>query len=660
MTPEEARRVPLRRHRPFALYWIARVSGTFALQMQAVAVAWQMYDLTRNPLDLGLVGLVQFIPAALFVLIAGHFADRYNRSRIVRTCQWLAGLATAVLALGTAGGWLGREALLAIVFVIGAARSFEQTTLSTLLPGIVPLPMLPRATAAAASATQVAVIAGPALGGLLYAVNPILVYALCSVLFMTGGLLISLVRAERTAVSREPLSLAVLFAGFAFMRRNPVVLGTITLDLFAVILGGVFALLPVFARDVFEAGPWGLGLLRAAPGIGALAAALVLTRWPPRRWVGRIMFGAVATYGVAILIFALSRSFALSLALLCLLGAADMISVVIRMTIIQLETPDDMRGRVSAVNSLFVTASNQLGDFRAGVMAAWLGTIPAVMVGGIGASAGGGRGPEAVRCALSRRDAGQPAPLSAAVIAAHRLLHGRLEPVLKKIRKPHTAGVVMQQAAFEMGLAGLGVRQHHALMAARGPTAHGGMRHIHVELQREGTIGVAEGLHRKAVAFRQQHRPARKIEALTVPLIDVVRPLAAYLPAGHGRPDRVITDFGMAVRMLVDPRAELLRQHLRAETDAEERLFLRQHHADPVDLATHDFIVVIGALRPAEDDGRRVVFQRVGQGIAEARPADVEHIAAVAQRQADATGRGQLTVENSQDAGRHAERRIMS
>jgi MFS family permease len=377
--------MPLRHHRPFALYWIARVSGTFALQMQAVAVAWQMYDLTRDPLDLGLVGLVQFVPAVLFVLVAGHVADRYDRSKIVRTCQWIAGLATATLALGTAGGWLARESLLGIVFVIGTARSFEQTTLSTLLPGIVPLPMLPHATAAAASATQVAVIAGPALGGFLYAVSPILVYALCSALFFTGGLLISLVRPERTAVSREPLSLAVLFAGFAFMRRNPVVLGTITLDLFAVILGGVFALLPVFARDVFQAGPWGLGLLRAAPGVGALVAALALTHWPPRRWVGRIVFGAVAIYGIAIIMFALSRSFVLSMTLLCLLGAADMVSVVIRMTIIQLETPDDMRGRVSAVNSLFVTASNQLGDFRAGAMAAWLGTIPAVLVGGVGA-----------------------------------------------------------------------------------------------------------------------------------------------------------------------------------------------------------------------------------------------------------------------------------
>jgi MFS family permease len=385
MSTDAALRGPLRHHRPFAFYWVARVSSTVALQMQAVAVSWQMYDLTRNPLDLGLVGLTQFIPAALFVLVAGHIADRYDRRMIVRGCQLVSGMATATLAIGAAGGWMTRESLLAIVFVIGAARSFEQTTLSTLLPGIVPLPMLARATAAGASATQVAVIGGPAVGGLLYAVSPVLVYGLCCALYLTASILIGMVRVERTSISREPLSLAVLFAGFSYMRHNPIVLGTITLDLFAVILGGVFALLPVFARDVFAAGPWGLGLLRASPGVGALLAAVILTHRPPRRWVGRIMFGAVATYGIAIVVFAFSRSFVLSMALLGVLGAADMISVVIRMTLIQLETPDDMRGRVSAVNSLFVTASNQLGDFRAGLMAAWLGTIPAVLVGGVGA-----------------------------------------------------------------------------------------------------------------------------------------------------------------------------------------------------------------------------------------------------------------------------------
>jgi MFS family permease len=385
MTHDEAPRAPLRHHRPFALYWVSRVSSTVALQMQAVAVSWQMYDLTRNPLDLGLVGLTQFIPAALLVLVAGHVADRYDRRTIARTCQLVSALATATLAVGTASGWMTRDALLAIVFVIGAARAFEQTTLTTLLPGIVPLPLLARATAAAASAGQVAVIAGPALGGLLYAVSPIVVYALCCVLYLTASTLVSMVTVVRTATSREPISLNVLFAGFSYIRHNPLILGAITLDLFAVVVGGVFALLPVFARDVFHAGPWSLGLLRASPGLGALAAAVMMTHWPPRRHVGRIMFGAVAVYGIAILVFAFSRSLPLSMATLAILGSADMVSVVIRMTLIQLETPDDMRGRVSAVNSLFVSASNQLGEFRAGLMAAWLGTIPAVVVGGIGA-----------------------------------------------------------------------------------------------------------------------------------------------------------------------------------------------------------------------------------------------------------------------------------
>lgn len=385
MSSDAAPQVPLRHHRSFAFYWVSRVSSTVALQMQAVAVAWQMYEITHNPLDLGLVGLTQFIPAALFVLVAGHVADRYDRRTIVRICQMTSGLATAVLAIGTAGGFMTRESLLAVVFVTGSARAFEQTTLTTLLPGIVPLPMLSRATAAGASATQIAVIGGPALGGFLYAVNPIMVYALCCTLYLTASFLMAMVKAERSASSREPVSLAVLFAGFRYIRHNRVILGIITLDLFAVILGGVYALLPVFARDVFHVDSWGLGLLRASPGVGALIAAVILAHRPPRRQIGRIIFGAVATYGVAIIIFALSKSFVLSMTLLAVLGFSDMISVVIRMTLIQLETTDDMRGRVSAVNSLFVIASNQLGDFRAGLMAFWLGTIPAVMVGGAGA-----------------------------------------------------------------------------------------------------------------------------------------------------------------------------------------------------------------------------------------------------------------------------------
>ena len=369
-------------HRPFVFYWLSRVSATVALQMQAVAIGWQMYDMTRNPLDLGLVGLFHFIPAAALVLVAGHLADRHDRRLLVRTCQFVAGCASATLAFGTASGWLTRDSLLLIVLVVGAARSIEQTTQQTLLPGVVPLKLLARATAASSSATQLAVIFGPALGGLLYAVSPVLVYVLCCTLWIVAGLSVGLIRIERTPPAREPVRVAVLLAGFDYIRRNPIVLGAIGLDLFAVLLGGALALLPVFARDILHTESWGLGFLRAAPGIGALLMALVLTRWQAHKHVGRIIFTAVAVFGASVLVFSLSRSFALSMAALACMGAADMINVVIRMTLVQLQTPDEMRGRVSAANSLFVIASNQLGEFRAGLAAAWLGAVNAVMLGG--------------------------------------------------------------------------------------------------------------------------------------------------------------------------------------------------------------------------------------------------------------------------------------
>ena len=375
----------LRHHRPFAFYWLSRVASTLALQMQNVAIGWQMYDLTHNPLDLGLVGLVHFSAAACLALVAGQVADRYDRRTVVRTCQFVSGLATATLAAGTAAGWLTREAILGIVLVIGAARTFEQTTQQSLLPMTVPLPLLSRATAASASATQLAVICGPALGGLIYAVSPVAVYALCCALYLSASIVVGLIKIERNASLREPLSFGVLFAGFGYIKRERTVLGAISLDLFAVVLGGCYALLPVFARDILGGQPWDLGLLRASPGVGALISALVLTHWPPRRAVGRIVFGAVAAYAVAIIVFALSRSLALSMVAMMMLGAADMVSVVIRMTLIQLKTPDEMRGRVASVNSLFVIASNQLGEFRAGLVAAWLGAVPAVLIGGIAA-----------------------------------------------------------------------------------------------------------------------------------------------------------------------------------------------------------------------------------------------------------------------------------
>ena len=273
---------------------------------------------------------------------------------------------------------------LATLFVIGVARAFEAPTLSALLPALVPLPLLPRAVAGASAATQTAMIAGPAIGGLLYAVSPILVYSLCCVLFLTASILVFLLRVAHVPAAREPVTLERLFAGIGFILHNRLVLGAIMLDLFAVLLGGAMALLPIFARDVLQTGPWGLGVLRAAPGAGALIVSILLTRFSPDRRVGHVVFAAVAAFGVATLVFAMSTSFVVSTIALFVLGATDMVSVVSRQTLIQLYTPDAMRGRVSAVNSMFVVASNQLGDFRAGVVAAWLGAVPAVLIGGVG------------------------------------------------------------------------------------------------------------------------------------------------------------------------------------------------------------------------------------------------------------------------------------
>ena len=375
----------LLRERPFVQFWIARLFTTNAFHMQAVAVGWQMYDLTGNPLDLGLVGLVQFVPSFLLVLVAGHVADRHDRRRIVAIAQAVAGVASLLLTVGTASGMLTRDWILAIVFVVGLARAFEGPTLLALVPALVPQPLLPRAVAGASAVGQAGMIVGPAIGGFLYAVSPVVVYAACCALYFLGSVLIGLLRTSPHRVKREPVTLERLFAGIGFIFGNPLVLGAIMLDLFAVLLGGAMALLPIFARDVLATGPWGLGVLRASPGIGALIVSLLLTQFPPRRRVGHLVFAAVAGYGAATIVFALSSSLILSAAALSVVGATDMISVVARQTLIQLHTPDAMRGRVSAVNSMFVVASNQLGDFRAGAMAAWIGAVPAVLVGGIGA-----------------------------------------------------------------------------------------------------------------------------------------------------------------------------------------------------------------------------------------------------------------------------------
>jgi len=372
------------RHRPFALFWFARVATMVAFQMQAVAVGWQIYALTGSALYLGLVGLAQFLPMFLLTLAVGHVADRYDRRTIARICQIVEGLADFALAWGSAAGWQSKETILFIMFVVGAVHAFEGPTMQSLLPGLVTGKLLPRALAWSASAMQTATIVGPALGGLLYTVGPTEVYAAAGVLFLAASVFLGFLRAVRPPVMREPASIKSVFAGINFIRSRPEVLGAISLDLFAVLLGGATALLPIYARDILMAGPWGLGLLRSAPAVGALAMSLFLARHPLKRRVGRTMFYAVAIFGVATIVFALSTSFLLSLASLAVLGAADVISVVIRHSLVQIETPDEMRGRVSAVNSLFIGTSNQLGEFESGITAAWFGAVIAVLIGGIG------------------------------------------------------------------------------------------------------------------------------------------------------------------------------------------------------------------------------------------------------------------------------------
>jgi MFS family permease len=375
---------PLLHHRPFVLFWFSRVFSAIAFQVSAVAVGWQIYALTGSAFSLGMVGLVQFLPMVVLTFIVGHIADRYNRRTIVGTCQAIEGGAAVLLAVGSFAGWLHPAGIFAAVAVIGAARSFEHPTMSALLAGLIPAPLLPKAAALASSAHQTATIIGPALGGLLYAAGPTVPYAVAASLFLSASVLSALIRVERASASPEPLTFSSLFSGIAFIRSRPAILGAISLDLFAVLLGGATALLPIYARDILQTGPWGLGMLRSAPAVGALCMSFVLARRPLERRIGPIMFAAVSVFGLATMIFAVSTSLVLSLAALCILGGADVISVVIRMTLVQLATPDGMRGRVSAINSLFIGTSNQFGEFESGVTAALFGSVPAVMIGGIG------------------------------------------------------------------------------------------------------------------------------------------------------------------------------------------------------------------------------------------------------------------------------------
>jgi len=371
-------------HRPFLFYLGTRSCTRFATQIAAVAVGWQVYELTGSALDLGMIGLVQFVPSALVVFVAGHTADHYDRRWVIALCQLVEALTAAYLALGTFGGWISVPGIFIAMTVLGLATGFESPAIAALLPGVVPEGEVQRGTAISTGAAQVVTITGPAVGGLAYAVAPSLPYVVMLVLWLLGALLAVVIVRERAVVSHTATSLKAVFAGVSFVRHNPAILGTISLDLFAVLLGGAVALLPIYASDILDAGPWGLGLLRAAPAVGALLMTVVLTRFTIETRVGMRMFQAVIVFGVATIVFAVSTAMWLSILALAVMGAADTVSVVIRFSLVQLATPDDMRGRVGAVNFLFINASNQLGQFESGVTAALLGTVPAAVLGGVG------------------------------------------------------------------------------------------------------------------------------------------------------------------------------------------------------------------------------------------------------------------------------------
>jgi MFS family permease len=362
-----------------------RAASSLAMQMIAVSVGWQMYDLTHSALALGFIGLAQFLPLLLLVLVVGHVADRYDRRAIARACEAVEALAMTALCAAAANGFAHPALLYAAVAVLGTARAFESPATSALLPNLVPAHLIPAAAARASSAQQVAIIAGPAVGGLLYALHPAVPYGIAAAMFATSAVLMTLMRTRGTGAGGAGRATRdSIFAGLKFIRETPLVLGAISLDLFAVLLGGATALLPIYARDILAIGPWGLGILRSAPAVGALSLSLLFARHPIRARAGRLMFFAVGTFGIATIVFGLSRSFALSFAALVVLGASDVVSVVIRQSLVATATPDAMRGRVNAVNQLFIGTSNQVGEFESGLTAAWLGPVIAVVAGGIG------------------------------------------------------------------------------------------------------------------------------------------------------------------------------------------------------------------------------------------------------------------------------------
>ncbi|WP_028218277.1 MFS transporter [Paraburkholderia oxyphila] len=373
----------LARNRGFQRLWGARVLASMSFQMLAVAMGWHVYALTKSAFALGLVGLSQFLPMFLLTLVVGHVADRYDRRRIAAVCQGVECAAALIFACGTFGGWLSAPVIYALAACVGAARAFESPAMSSLLPAVVPRAQLPTATAWSTSASQTAQIVGPALGGLLYGVGAGPAYIACALSFAVAAVLSSSIALQARPAVRAPVTLASVFSGIAFIRSQPVILGALSLDLFAVLFGGATALLPVFARDILHAGPLALGLLRSASAVGALTGSIWLAHFPLRRRPGLAMFGGVIVFGCATIAFGLSHNIAVSLIALAVLGASDVVSVVVRTSLVQLRTPEHTLGRVSAVNSLFIGTSNQLGEFESGLTAGWWGAQPAVLVGGV-------------------------------------------------------------------------------------------------------------------------------------------------------------------------------------------------------------------------------------------------------------------------------------
>lgn len=352
--------------------------------MQSVAIGWQVYDLTHWALDLGLVGLAQFLPGLGLALVAGYVVDHYNRRSVLALCTGLEAVCSVLLLTLTFSGNTSVVPIFGVLVLFGIARAFVFPAGAALMPNLVPQHHYVNAAAWSSSAWQSATIAGPALGGMVYMLGPETVYGISGILLCGASLLVLSIRVQPIVSERRAANWQTVVAGIAFIRRQPLVLGAISLDLFAVLLGGATALLPIYARDILLVGPTGLGILRSAPAAGALVTALVVARWPIRRHSGPILLGTVGVFGAATIGFGVSHQLWLSLLMLVLMGASDMVSVVIRRVLVLVATPDEMRGRVGAVESVFIGASNELGEFESGVTAAWLGVVPAVVLGGIG------------------------------------------------------------------------------------------------------------------------------------------------------------------------------------------------------------------------------------------------------------------------------------